>query len=58
LAERDIDARAVRGTLGPRRVELGCGYPELTGIERPLRAAQNLLAILRRGSGGGDEQGC
>jgi len=44
--------------MGSRRVELGCGYAELAGVERPLCTAQNLLAILSRGSGGDDEQGC
>jgi len=58
LAESDIDAHAVRGTKRPRRFEFGCSYPKLAVIERPLRTAQNLLTILRRGSGGGDEQGC
>jgi hypothetical protein len=58
LAERDFDASAVRGAVRPRSFELGRGYPELTGFKRPLRAAQNLLAILGRGSGEDDKQGC
>jgi len=58
LTERDVHARAVRGTTRPRGFELGCGDPELTGLEGALCAAQDLLAILGRGSGDDDEQGC